>query len=112
MMIHVFLIFALNNISVALEFMREDEIAVLPKTLFLTGSFVLYFIFLFLMGFYAKQSCCFNKRLVLLLTGILISFVALMLLFREMMYVNIAITVVYVFLIFIILFIRGKRMEA
>ena len=64
------------------------------------------------MGFYAKQSCCFNKRLVLLLTGILISFVALMLLFREMMYVNIAITVVYVFLIFIILFIRGKRMEA
>jgi low temperature requirement protein LtrA len=112
MMIHVFLIFALNNISVALEFMREEEIAVLPKTLFLTGSFVLYFIFLFLMGFYAKQSCCFNKRLVLLLTGILISFVALMLLFREMMYVNIAITVVYVFLIFIILFIRGKRMEA
>ena len=43
MMIHVFLILALNNVSVALEFMREEEVALLPKMMFITGSFILYF---------------------------------------------------------------------
>ena len=32
MLIHVFLILALNNISVALEFMREEEVALLPMS--------------------------------------------------------------------------------
>ena len=44
MMIHVFLIFALDNISVALEFMREEEVALMPKIMFITGSFILYFV--------------------------------------------------------------------
>lgn len=112
MMIHVILIFALNNISVALEFMRNEEVDIIPKTLFLTCSFVLYFVFLFLLGIFAKRRCGFNKRFVFILAGLLLSFAALMFVFRDMMYVNIAITVAYVFLIFIILFIRGKRMEA
>ena len=112
MLIHVFLIFALNNISVALEFMRDDEVANLPKALFLTGSFVLCFTFMFLLGFYAKKRCGFNRKFVFVLAGLMVSFAALMILFRENMYVNIAISAVYVFAVFAILYYRGKRMEA
>ncbi len=108
MMIHVFLIFALNNISVALEFMREEEVALLPKTLFLSGSFVLYFLFLFLTGIYAKKKCAFNKRFIFLISGIGLSFIALMLLFMRFMYVNIAVTVIYVFVVFLLLCHKGK----
>ncbi|MDO4882411.1 MAG: low temperature requirement protein A [Oscillospiraceae bacterium] len=112
MLIHVFLIFALNNISVALEFMRDEEVANFPKTLFLTGSFVLCFTFMFLLGFYAKKRCGFNRKFALVLTGMMISFAALMLIFRENMYVNIAISAAYVFGVFAMLYYRGKRMEA
>ena len=48
MLIHVFLIFALNNITTALEFMREPSISLLPKTLFITGSILLSVLFLFM----------------------------------------------------------------
>ncbi|MBQ5930407.1 MAG: low temperature requirement protein A, partial [Clostridia bacterium] len=112
MLIHVFLIFALNNISVALEFMRDEEVANFPKTLFLTGSFVLCFTFMFLLGFYAKKRCGFNRKFALVLTGMMISFAAFMLIFRENMYVNIAISAAYVFGVFAMLYYRGKRMEA
>lgn len=112
MLIHVFLIFSLNNISVALEFMRDEEVENFPKTLFLTGSFVLCFTFMFLLGFYAKKRCGFNRGFVLMLTGLIISFAVLMLIFRENMYVNIAISATYVFGVFAILYYRGKRMEA
>ena len=109
MIIHVFMIFALNNISVALEFMRDEEVSVLPKTLFLAGSFVLYFFFMFLLGIYSKKRCAFHKGFVLMVAGIGVSFIILMLLFREMMYVNIAITVIYVFGIFAILYYRVRK---
>ena len=104
MMIHVVLIFALNNITTALEFMREEEVALWPKTLFLIGSFLLYFVFLFLTGRYAKKRLDFSRRFRWLLFGIAASFVALMLLFRTRMYLNIAITVLYIFGIFLMMY--------
>ena len=111
MMIHVFMIFALNNISVALEFMRDGEVNLLQKTVLLVGSMVLYFTFMFLTEKYAKRKCAFTRKSVLLLCVLGLSFVALMLLFREMMYVNIAITVLYVYAIFFILFVQGRKAE-
>ena len=108
MMIHVFLIFALNNISVSLEFMREESVDNLQKTAFLVSSFVLYFTFMFLTMKYAKKKCAAHKRFILTLCGIAVSFVALMLIFREMMYVNIAITVIYIYIIFLLVYKRGK----
>ena len=109
MIIHVFLIFALNNISVALEFMRSDTVNLLQKTVFLAGSFVLYFVFLFLLGIFSKKRCAFRKGFVPFLLGIAVSFFALMLIFRELMYLNIAITVLYVFGISAILFVKSKE---
>ena len=112
MMIHVFLVFALNNISIALEFMRDEEVALFPKTLFLAGSFVLYFIFLFILGFFAKKSCTFHKGFVTLLAASGVLFIALMLVFSRMMYINIALTVVYVFSVFILLYRKSKKSSA
>ena len=108
MALHIFLIFALNNISVSLEFMREEEVSLLPKTLFLTVSFLVYFTFLFLIGRYAKRCCAFRGRFVLTLAAIGAAFSALMLLFREIMYVNIAVTVLFVFGIFLLIYKQSK----
>ena len=111
MMIHIFLIFALNNISVALEFMREEEIALTPKTLFLTFSFVLYFVFLFLLGLFAKKRCGFKRGFVLVLAAIAVGFIVLMLVLREMMFVNIALSVVFVFGICLLLYEFSRKMN-
>lgn len=108
MAIHIFLIFALNNISTALEFMREEAVSLLPKTLFLTLSFVIYYTFLFLTGFYAKNRRDLNKRFVLLLAAITVVFAALMLTLRAIMYLNIAVTVLYVFGVFLLIYRRGR----
>ena len=109
MLIHIFLIFALNNLSASLEFMREEEVALLPKTLFLVGSFVLYYVFLFLLGRYAKKRCAFNLRFVLALSGAMAAFAALMLILRRSMYLNIALSVVFVFGVFAVLFGFSKK---
>ena len=53
MLLHIFLITALNNIAVALEFMREPEVDDLLKNVFLVASFVVYYIFLFSLEKYA-----------------------------------------------------------
>ena len=111
MMIHVFLIFALDNISVALEFMREEEVALLPKTMFITGSFVLYFICLFMIGIFAKEQYAFNLKFYVSIVLIGISFFVLMFLFREKTAINIAISVVYVMGIFLILYERSKGIK-
>ncbi|MBE6040908.1 MAG: hypothetical protein E7220_00120 [Clostridiales bacterium] len=49
MLIHIFIIFALNNLTLAFEFMREEEVPVIPKTVFLTLSFVIYYLFIFML---------------------------------------------------------------
>ncbi len=56
MAIHIFIIFTLNNITSALEFMREDEVSILPKILFMVFSVVGYYAFLLCLGRqYAKK---------------------------------------------------------
>lgn len=111
MMIHVFLIFALNNISVALEFMQDDQVDLMQKTILLVVSFVMYFTFLFLTAAYAKRGLGFSLRFILALVGIILSFAALMFFFRENMYVNIAVSVIYVYGIFLLLLLHSKRID-
>lgn len=100
MILHVFLILAMNNITAALEFMREESVALMPKTLFLIGSFVAYFAFLFLIERYAKEKRHFKARFRLMFAAVAVSFVVLMLLTRRLMLVNITISVLYIFLVF------------
>lgn len=111
MLLHVFLIFALNNITTALEFMREERVALLPKTVFLTASLVLYYVCLFLTELYAKERVCFTPRFRAILLGIAGSFVSLMMLLREHAAVSIAVTVLYVFGINVMMHFYGQRLR-
>ncbi|MBQ8306082.1 MAG: low temperature requirement protein A [Blautia sp.] len=100
MMIHIFLVFGMNNLTTALEFMQDEKIRLMPKTLMLIGSFLLVFGCMFALMAFAKEErrCCRRSLAPVLVLTIL--FVISMLLMRERMYVNILITVVYVFFVF------------
>lgn len=97
MALHIFIIFALSCITAALEFMREEEVDLLPKIIFLTASFVVYFVFLYLLGIFTKRKARPTKKFILLQIISLAGFAALMILFREHMYINIAFSVLLVF---------------
>ena len=97
MLMHIFIIFSLNNITNSLEFMRDSEVMLMPKLLLLLGSFLLFYVFLFATGRYAKQRCRLNGRFLMLTGGVGVVFAVLMLVFRENMYVNIAVSVLFVF---------------
>ena len=75
----------------------------MPKTLFLTGSFVVYYIFLFLLGIYMKNRMKPSARFIAKIVLILVTFAVLMILFRENPYVNIAVTVALIYGILCIL---------
>lgn len=108
MMIHLFLIFGLSNITIALEFMREEHVALLPKTLYLTASFIVYFIFLFLLGIYMKNRQKPSKKFIALIAVILVAFAVLMIVFRENSYINIAVSVALIYSVLGLL-IRAKK---
>ena len=112
MVMHIFIIFALNNITAALEFMREEEVDLLPKMLFLTISFVLYFFFLFAISIYAKPCCRARRNMYLPGIAIGIAFAVCMLLLRTQMMLNIAITVLFVFGLFLVIYRYGKKVDA
>ena len=107
MVIHIFIIFALSCTTVALEFMREEEVALLPKIIFITASIIGYYAFLFCTGKYAKKSFRYNPLFILKLLGLTAAFAVLMIAFRENMRVNIFVTVAYVWSIVGVLY-RAK----
>ena len=96
MMIHIFLIFAMNNITTSLEFMRNTEVALCPKMIFLVASFLLLFGCLFLLLTYAKPEMRRCGKFVLRSMALSLAFVVLMLALRENMRLNILTTVAYV----------------
>jgi low temperature requirement protein LtrA len=105
MIIHIFLIFAMNNITTALSFMREEEISLTPKIVFLTGSMLLYFFCMFALLGFAKQTLSVCRRLLLKVVLISALFAASMIMFKTNMRFNIAISVAYVFAVFIMLYV-------
>lgn len=111
MLIHIFIIFALNNITASLEFMREEEIDLLPKILFLIGSLVAYFIFLLSLKGHAKYNCRPTKGFLLSVSLATGAFVALMIVLRQAMAINIVISVLYVFAIFFIIYSYYRKLK-
>ncbi|MBQ3392578.1 MAG: low temperature requirement protein A [Lachnospiraceae bacterium] len=109
MMIHIFLIFSMNNITTSLEFMRNPDISVWPKTLFLTGSFLLFFACLFALLFFAKAELDQCKRFMIPIAGISAVFAVLMILLREEMRINILISVIYVYIVFLAIYYFSMR---
>jgi hypothetical protein len=108
MALHIFIIFFLNNITASLEFMREEEVAVLPKMLFLIASVIGYYAFLFSLMKYVKSCNKPSRKFILAMAGVTVAFVVLMITLREIMFVNILITVVYVFIMLLTL-LRARR---
>ena len=98
MIIHIFIIFALSNLTMALEFMPEPEVALIPKTIYITLSFVVYYVFIFLLApytrFYNGEMLSFRYFGITL--GV---FVILMAVFCRYPFVNIAVSVALTFAI-------------
>ena len=111
MFIHIFLIFALNNITASLEFMQDEEIDLIQKMAFMVISLLVFFASLFATGGYSKLKCRLTKGFVMTLVGISLVFAALMFLLREFPMVHIALTVIYVFAIFLIVRLNVRRSE-
>ncbi len=104
MALHIFIIFFMNNITASLEYMREENINLLPKILFLVISIVGYFAFLFSLNSYIK-SCNRPKKSILAAMFVMTAvFTVLMIVLREVMALNIMITLVYVFGLFCVLY--------
>jgi len=112
MLLHIFLIFAMNNITNGLEFMQEEELRLMPKLLFLVGSFLLFFGVLFALGIrHAKVRCERYPRLCFTAAAAGVVFCALMLLLRGDMLLNIGLTVVFIFFLFAMIYRYGKLMD-
>lgn len=112
MLLHIGIIFALNNITNGLEFMREEEISLVPKILFLVISLILFFAFLLALGVrHAKKRCCNYYRLCIIAVISGAVFASAMLLLREEMMINIALTAVFVFAMFAVIYRYAKRFD-
>ncbi len=109
--LHIFIIFALNNITNSLEFMQMEEVDLMPKMLLLIGSFVMFFLFLFATGRYAKKRCRLRRKFFLMVGVIGIAYVILMLLLRENMHLNIACTVICLFAVCRVIYTYGKKVD-
>ena len=96
MTIHIFIVFALSCITVSLEYMQEEKVALLPKTVFITVSIIAYYFYLFCTRRYSKKRCGLDIKFMIKMTGAAIVFAALMIIFRENMWLNIFVSVAYV----------------
>jgi len=112
MLLHIGIIFSMNNITNGLSFMQQETVALLPKVAFLVGSFLLFFGFLFSLGFgHAKARCEKYNRLCLVGVGASVLFLAAMFLLRAHMLLNIGVTVIFIFLLFFMLFSYSKKLR-
>ena len=110
MFLHIFIIFFMNNITNGLQFMQIDMIDLVPKMAFMIGSLVMYFAFLLGLGYrYTKAKGLNDKRLFAAFGAAGAVFVALMVLLRENMVLNIAVSAVFVFAMFAMLWHTEKR---
>ena len=104
MLIHIFLIFAMNNITTSLEFMRDVNVLLVPKTILLISSFLLLFACMFGLLAYSKAEMKKCRRVAISAAGISVLFAVLMIVFRSQMNINIFVSVLYVFAVFCLLY--------
>ena len=97
MVIHIFIIFALNNITASLEFMREPGVALVPKMLFLIISVIVYYAFLLAMRSYTRAACSLKGSFFAKMLALTAAFAGLMVVLRENSYAHIFITAAYIF---------------
>ena len=114
MILHIFLIAAMNNITAALEFMREPAVRAVPKTVFLVASFLIYFLFLFLflLERYAPLRVKGSRKFFGGLVGLGALFALAMALCYRNSYLSIGLTVLFIYALFYVLVRRGRTIKA
>ena len=112
MIIHIFLIAALNDITAALEFMREPAVLAAPKTEFLVISLLIYFAVLFLLARYAPVRVRGSRVFFARLAALGAVFAGLMAVFYRNSYVSIGLTAVFVYAMILTLYRFGRRIRA
>ena len=109
MLIHIFLVFAMNNLTTALEFMQDTAVRLWPKTLFLLGAFLLYSLCLIALMRFARKGLGLCRRFLVPALAVTAAFVAGMLILRENMFLNIALSVAYVYAMFALMLVFARR---
>ena len=104
MFLHIFLILGLNLITASLEFMRNEEVALMPKTIFLIVSFLLTFACMFLLLRFAKPEMQRCRKLIIRVIITSVIFAVLMILLRANMYLNILLSAVYIYSQYLLLY--------
>ncbi|MBQ9646829.1 MAG: low temperature requirement protein A [Oscillospiraceae bacterium] len=112
MLIHIVLVVALNNITAALEFMREPEVNDVAKNSFLVASFLAYYVFLFFIGRFAREGYRAGGSYFVKLAVLSAAFALAMALFYRNSWVSIAASVLYVYGVFGMIVRRWKTVEA
>ena len=90
--------------------MREQGVALMPKIIMLVSSIVSYFLLLLLLARYDKVNSKPTVKFFVLLGALSVAFVVLMLLLREYMYINIFISVAYVFGVFLLYVLSYRKL--
>ncbi len=98
MMLHIVMIFALNNITVAMDFMQRRGVSVVPKTIFMAVSILLFYICLLATQEYSKYNKGGGLRYYTRFALTSAAFVALMLALCRIPYVCIALTAAFIYL--------------
>ena len=109
MLVHILLITALNNITAALEFMREPEVDEVGKNAFLVISLVLYFAFLMLILPFAKSYHKPCRQFLSISASMTVFFAILMAAFYRDSIMSIAVTVMYIYGMFLVNVIFARR---
>ena len=111
MYIHIILVIALNNITVALEFMREPEVTDTAKNVFLVASFLAYYIFLFFIGYFAREGYRAGVGYFAKLAALSAVFALAMALCYRNSWISIAASALYVYAMFGMIVWRWKTVE-
>lgn len=110
MLLHIFLIAALNNITVAMEFMQEAVVAEVPKNTYMVAALLVYFFFLFMLEKYARVRLEQNKAFLTLLLMSFAVFIMLMAATYRKPAVSIAVTVLFIFGVYLLIYAYWRRM--
>jgi low temperature requirement protein LtrA len=102
MMLHIFLIFSLSNLTVALEFMAEPEVDLVKKSIYLVVSFIGYYFFLGLTCFFSKNREELSMKSMRPFLITMAFFAVLMALFYRNSFASIGISVIFIFVMYYI----------
>ncbi len=111
MLLHIVMVLALNNITAALEFMQEPEMRLIPKTVFLAASMLVYYLCLLGTQRYAKFRVENKRRFYLRFAVSFAVYCALTAIFYSWPMVSIALTVAFIYLQLYLLHFGAKAQD-